>query len=265
MNRYEKQILLGAVVGLMIVLVAAFAYLPVLASQPEFVTICHAAGQEGTLQYVTLTLPYQAVYGQAGHLNENGTTQAGHENDYLGPCEEVEEPTPTPVPTDEPSETPTDEPTPAPTQTPPDDPTPTPTETPEDEPSPTPTDTPPVDEPTPTPGLPSAGFTSQYEVINGEPWIVMVNGDTTVWAAHNDRQFDIASNWWSLWPGLEFYWEYGDAPGWYRVTEYFIAEPNQVDLIYSTEPDLILVTCRSYDPVANIWNERLVIYAELSE
>ncbi len=50
------------------------------------VTICHAAGQVGTEQFVTLTLPFQAVYGNAGHLNEDGTAQAGHENDHLGPC-----------------------------------------------------------------------------------------------------------------------------------------------------------------------------------
>jgi len=56
------------------------------------ITICHGAGQEGTTQYVTLELPYEAVYGQGGHFNENGTTQAGHEQDYLGECQGTEEP-----------------------------------------------------------------------------------------------------------------------------------------------------------------------------
>lgn len=60
---------------------------PALAAQPERVTICHAAGLAGTTQYVTLyDLPVNAVYGQAGHFNENGTPNAGHEQDYLGAC-----------------------------------------------------------------------------------------------------------------------------------------------------------------------------------
>ena len=50
------------------------------------VTLCHAAGQIGTLHYNTLTISENAAYGPAGHLNENGTPQAGHENDYLGVC-----------------------------------------------------------------------------------------------------------------------------------------------------------------------------------
>lgn len=55
--------------------------------KPDKVTICHAAGREGTDHYVTLNLAPQAVYGKAGHLNEDGTAQAGHEGDYLGACE----------------------------------------------------------------------------------------------------------------------------------------------------------------------------------
>ena len=42
----------------------------VLSVRPEEVTICHATGLEGTTHFVTLTLPYVAVYGQAGPLNE---------------------------------------------------------------------------------------------------------------------------------------------------------------------------------------------------
>lgn len=56
------------------------------AAPPVFVTICHGAGLAGTTQYVTLTLPEQAVFGQAGHFNENGTPAAGHEQDYMGAC-----------------------------------------------------------------------------------------------------------------------------------------------------------------------------------
>jgi hypothetical protein len=51
------------------------------------VTLCHAAGLDGTTKYVTLTLSENAVYKeQGGHFYENGTPRAGHEDDYLGPC-----------------------------------------------------------------------------------------------------------------------------------------------------------------------------------
>ena len=85
----------------------------VLADPPEMITICHAAGQAGTTQFVTLTLPYVAVYGQAGHFNEDGTPQAGHEQDYLGACSEPSvTPTITPTPSLSPTPTPTDSITP---------------------------------------------------------------------------------------------------------------------------------------------------------
>lgn len=58
---------------------------------PDKVTICHAAGLAGTTHYETLTIGYEAVYGPGGHFNENGTPQAGHEQDYLGPCQVDEE------------------------------------------------------------------------------------------------------------------------------------------------------------------------------
>jgi LPXTG-motif cell wall-anchored protein len=51
------------------------------------VTICHAAGQEGTDKYLTLTISEHAVYkDRGGHFYENGTPRAGHENDYFGEC-----------------------------------------------------------------------------------------------------------------------------------------------------------------------------------
>jgi hypothetical protein len=77
------------------VLAAMGVTAPALADPPEKVTICHAAGlASGPANWITLTLPWNAVYGQAGHFNENGTPQAGHEQDYLGACL-TEEPTPT--------------------------------------------------------------------------------------------------------------------------------------------------------------------------
>lgn len=61
------------------------------------VTICHAAGRAGTTKYVTLTISRNAVYKDpGGHFYENGTPQAGHEQDYLGPCK-VDETTTTTV------------------------------------------------------------------------------------------------------------------------------------------------------------------------
>lgn len=66
----------------------------------EKVTICHAAGRETTTHFVTLTIAWNAVFGQAGHFYENGTPRAGHEHDYLGECENNEEPEPIPGCTD---------------------------------------------------------------------------------------------------------------------------------------------------------------------
>jgi hypothetical protein len=59
---------------------------PALSQSEEKVTICHAAGLAGTTHYVTLTISRNAVFGPGGHFNENGTTQAGHEQDYMGAC-----------------------------------------------------------------------------------------------------------------------------------------------------------------------------------
>ncbi len=52
----------------------------------EMVTLCHADGQSGTTKFSTLTISWNAAFGQAGHFNEDGTPQAGHEDDYLGAC-----------------------------------------------------------------------------------------------------------------------------------------------------------------------------------
>jgi len=75
-------------------LAAAMIMAPAASAQAngqDKVTICHAAGLEGTTHYETLTIGYPAVYGPAGHFYENGTPRAGHEQDYLGACEEQPE------------------------------------------------------------------------------------------------------------------------------------------------------------------------------
>lgn len=55
-------------------------------AQQDKVTICHAAGLDGTTKYVEITVGYPAAFGPAGHFYEDGTPQAGHEDDILGPC-----------------------------------------------------------------------------------------------------------------------------------------------------------------------------------
>lgn len=100
-----------------------FAASGVASATQDKVTICHAAGLEGTTKYVTLTISPNAVYGangNAGHFEENGTPRAGHEQDYFGACQEPEPtPKPTPPPTPEPTPKPTPAPTPPPTVVPP--------------------------------------------------------------------------------------------------------------------------------------------------
>lgn len=66
----------------------------------EKVTLCHAAGLDGTTKSVTITVAYPAAFGPAGHFHEDGTPRAGHEDDYLGACEET--PVTTVPPTTEP-------------------------------------------------------------------------------------------------------------------------------------------------------------------
>ncbi len=105
------------------------------------ITICHATSSEDN-PYTVLTIACEALYGQngnGGHLNEDGSPKAGHEDDLMadenGLCAQTE---PSPSPTIEPSVSPTPTPTVEPSPTPSVAPTPTPSV----EPSPTPTDEP---------------------------------------------------------------------------------------------------------------------------
>ena len=233
------------------------------ADRPVMVTICHFTSSE-TNPWVEITAAYPAIYGPAGHFSEPGSPNAGHENDFEGPC--LEEPTNVPEPTSvpDPTATPTDAPQPTPTPSDePGEPTPTPTDEscdgecdPTEVPTPTPTDPP---TPVETPELPKAGFVSQGEIINGEPWQLSVPGN--VWAGHNQSDWP-AGQWWMLWEGLEF--EFNGE--WYTTVEYIIADPTEVELIgRAVDYDLMLITCRGYDPLTNTWAQRLVIFANLSE
>lgn len=115
---------------------------PASADKPDKVTLCHASGRADTTHFVTTTVGYAAAYGNGGHFNEDGTPQAGHERDYLGPCiTPTQSPSSTPTPRPSPSITATPTPTvsPSPTITPSEAPTPTPATEPTPDPSATPT------------------------------------------------------------------------------------------------------------------------------
>lgn len=78
----KRALLLGWLLGVAFIL----AFFQSATAAPSKVTICHATGNGS---YITLTLPYNAVFGKSeasGHFNEQGTPNSGHENDYLGPC-----------------------------------------------------------------------------------------------------------------------------------------------------------------------------------
>ena len=89
-NGHIRRILIVTLTTLMLFATLAIAPGPTAnsaaATAEEKITICHAAGQAGTTKFVTLTLSYDAVYGEGGHFFENGTPRAGHEDDYLGAC-----------------------------------------------------------------------------------------------------------------------------------------------------------------------------------
>lgn len=98
-----RKIATAMIAGTALAMAFAFA---VAAAPPVMVTICHAAGlADEPANWVTLTLPEQVVYGQAGHFYENGTPQAGHEQDYLGACRIEASPTPTVSPSASPTPT----------------------------------------------------------------------------------------------------------------------------------------------------------------
>jgi len=82
----------SAIFGILLLCLA----LPVIAA--EKVTICHASGHDDTTHFVTLEISENAVYGNGGHFDENGTPQAGHERDHFGPCADEPDDTTTTAP-----------------------------------------------------------------------------------------------------------------------------------------------------------------------
>jgi LPXTG-motif cell wall-anchored protein len=105
---YMKKFLTGLVLAAMLALTFTLSAVGSASATSDDtekkVVICHAAGQAGTTHYNTLEISENAVYGRngnAGHFEENGTPQAGHEQDYFGPCvTPTETVTPTPTPTE---------------------------------------------------------------------------------------------------------------------------------------------------------------------
>ncbi|HSL26161.1 MAG TPA: hypothetical protein VLA54_07760 [Acidimicrobiia bacterium] len=81
---------------LMLVTTVLCLALPAIAA--EKVTLCHAAGRDVTTHFETITISASAAYGPAGHLNEDGSPQAGHEMDYLGECQAAPSSTSTTAP-----------------------------------------------------------------------------------------------------------------------------------------------------------------------
>ncbi|TAL11332.1 MAG: hypothetical protein EPO00_03495 [Chloroflexota bacterium] len=74
-----------SVASMLALAMLAPAAAPTLAAADK-VLVCHAAGQVGTLQFVTLSVPANSGGFPQGHFTEGGTTEAGHEFDYLGAC-----------------------------------------------------------------------------------------------------------------------------------------------------------------------------------
>jgi hypothetical protein len=120
--------------------------LPTLATKSDKVYVCHAAGQaDQPANWVTLYVPATESGYPQGHFTEQGTQEAGHEQDYLGPCEGD---TPSASPSSSPTSEPSSVPPPPPTASPSDSPGPSESVTPE--PTPRPTGTP-TSRPVPTP------------------------------------------------------------------------------------------------------------------
>ena len=258
---------IAIILALAVAIIGAVIYTTAAYAGHQWIMLHHVDQGQGQ-QSFDQCMPLESWSGHDGHVGD--WYEGPFDNDDCDEEEATDEPEDTPEPTE--TEEPEDDPTATPDPT--DAPEPTPTdvsEEPTSEPTPDsedceidcePTTTPPVTEEPEQ--LPSAGYISQYDVMNGEPWVVfMPDADTVVWAAHNQEGW-IASTWWQLWVNVEFYWPYGDSPSWYTVTNYIIADVTNVSLIYATEPDVILVTCRGYSAETNTWAQRLVIYANLS-
>src|SRR3990167_6154326 len=227
------------------------------ADRQVMVTICHFTSSE-TNPWVEITAAYPAIYGPAGHFSEPGSPNAGHENDFEGPCEVTVTEEPTNVP---PTATPTPTNPPQPTPTPTDEGQPTPTPTDEDcggecdpteVPTPTPTD-PPTLEPTPTATeLPKTG-----DGLSPDAWLCW---GENVWCSHNGVEGSEGELWVFLYPGATVA---------FRGQLYTVESIERVtpDMVQSLDDavnyDIALVTCSNY--IGGVWVNRVIVFANLRE
>lgn len=139
---------LGGLVAVALLLVLV---LPALAAKSDKVYVCHATSSESN-PFVTLHVPATETGYPQGHFTENGTQEAGHEQDYLGQCE-GDEPSQTPESSSSPSTSPSASTTPSssPSEEPSSSPSQTPTPSLTPEPSSSPTSSPVAPSPTPSP------------------------------------------------------------------------------------------------------------------
>ena len=253
---------IAIILALAVAIIGAVIYTTAAYAGHQWIMLHHVDQGQGQ-QSFDQCMPLESWSGHDGHVGD--WYEGPFDNDDCDEEEATDEPEDTPEPTE--TEEPEDDPTATPDPT--DAPEPTPTdvsEEPTSEPTPDsedceidcePTATPPVTEEPEQ--LPSAGFVSQVEIMNGEPWQLSVPGN--VWAGHNQADWP-AGQWWMLWKDKEFYFN-GE---WYITQEYLIVDPTEVELIgRAVDFDLMLITCRGYDSVTNTWAERLVIFANLSE
>ena len=78
---FQRVTLILSIIVLMAGLLAFTTIRPTIANNK--ITICHAAGLEGTEHYIELKVSENAYF---GHFDNTGTPLAGHEQDYIGPC-----------------------------------------------------------------------------------------------------------------------------------------------------------------------------------
>jgi hypothetical protein len=96
LTSYRKGLLMVGLLAAISVGVVVFSPSTTQAAPDGKITLCHADGQAGTIKFSTITVAPTAAN---LHINlETGTPQAGHEDDYLGPCQSPS-PSPTPTPT----------------------------------------------------------------------------------------------------------------------------------------------------------------------
>ena len=80
--KFQRIMLILSITVLMAGILAFTTIRPVNAN--EKILICHAAGLEGTEHYIELNASVNAYF---GHFDNYGTPLAGHEHDYIGPCD----------------------------------------------------------------------------------------------------------------------------------------------------------------------------------